>query len=509
MPRYRYTTPTGEVRIIEAESPEGAMRQTRGGAPAGPPSTPPPTPAPLPPAVAAAPTDVALDPEGRVLTAPFQAEAISRMPQAGGAALTPAETLSAIQRGTNLVTGLPVGGGTQFDPLTVGLNVLSFAPPLAAARAAPPVVRGAASLLAPAAQTATRRLATGAAIGALEAAGPAAGAGAPPSEVGGAAFGGAVSGAIRTVPGELLGGGARRTTQALGAGAVRRQVKEETYRAIEEAAPWVTTEVREGVTQRVPIRTDADVHRLFIKGDAFKNVGQNYERGIADVVDAAGNPQIVVPTLASRRKAPVGTTVPLREAFEEVSKLGQLAYRGPGDSPTKQAAREAHRAMMGEIEEALGALPNGDLALRRYQQTRDQYKEGLAMTTFLQKVPRLTAGGQVNTQAIRAATEDAKQATALAKRHPKGLDQLIEALNRGEGALVGAERPGVAPSVTISPSIGRGGIVPGLGISPGQLPQVPGWQPWMDPAQRAYVDVLTQALRRAATGEAAQPPGAE
>jgi hypothetical protein len=512
MARYRNRI-TGE--IIDAETPEEAARigAARRGAPPAPVPAAPTSAAPLPTAPAPAPapptgrTDVALDPEGRVLTAPFQAEAISRMPQAGGAALTPAETLSAIQRGASAVTGLPLGGGTQFDPLTVGLNVLSLAPPLAAARAAPPVVRAGAGLLAPLAQTATRRVATGAAIGALEAAGPATGAGAPPSEVGEAAFGGAVSGAARTLPGELLGGGARRTTQAFGAGAVKRQVKEQTYRAIEEAVPWVTTEMREGVSQQVPIRTDADVHRLFVRGDAFRNLGQNFDRSIAHVVDTAGNPRIVVPTLAARRKAPAGTTVDLREAFSEVSKLGQLAYRGAADTPTKQAAREAHRAMMGEIEEALAQQSNGDLALSLYRQAREQYKEGLAMTTFLQKVPKLTAEGQVNTQAIRSAAENAKQAAALAKKFPEGLDQLIEALNRGAGPLVGAERVGAAPSVTISPSL-RGGLIPGLGVSPGQLPTVPGWQPFMDPAQRAYLDVLTQAMRRAAAGEVAEsPPG--
>jgi hypothetical protein len=493
VPRYRYTTPTGEVRIIEAESPEAAMRQTRGGTPAGPPPTPPPTPAPLPPPAAAARTDVALDPEGRVLTAPFQAAAQREALPLGVAGETGRQFVSTM-------TGLPMGGETKFDPLTLGLNVLSLAPPLAVARVVPPAVRAAASLVAPAAQTATRRVATGAAIGALEAATPKVAEGAPPSEWGPEAFTGAVSGAVRTVPGELVGAGGKRVVQRFGAGRVKRLAKEETYKAIEDAAPWVTTEMREGVTQRVPIRTDADVHRLFVRGDAFKNLGDSYERGIGEVVDVAKNPEIVVPTLLARRKAPAGTTIPLREAFAEVSKLGKLAYRGGVDTPAKQAAREAHRAMMGEIEEALGSLPNGDLALGLYQQTRQQYREGLAMTTFLQKVPRLTEGGQVNIQAIRTAAENAKQAIDLAKRHPEGLDKLIEAVNRGAGPLVGAERTGLPPSVTISPSVGRGGMVPGLTISPGQAPVVPGWEP-LSPAQRAYADVLVQAARRAATGE--------
>jgi hypothetical protein len=495
MGRWRYT-PEGSTtsRIIEGDTLEDAIRRsTREGAQMPAPAAPPlERPPPQDPIGARAPTDVATDAEGRVLTAPFQERAQREALPLGVVGETARQLASRF-------TGLPLGGGTQFDPLTAGLNVASLLPPVAAARAVPPVVRGAAAVVAPIVKTPLRRILTGAGIGATESAVPAALEGQPPGDVAGAAAGGAVSGGARTAAGEAIGGALNMAVRSLGAEPVRAGVKQNVYEWFENAVPWITTrQTRQGVTNRIPIKTDQDVYNLFVKGEGFTNLSDNFGREVDHVVQLAGNPQVNIPVLAQKLGTAPGTLVGLDYAIKEAQKMGRAAYAGAGKTEAQQLARETHRKLLGEIETEIRNLPNGAMLGPMWDQARTNYREGLALLTFVQKVPKLTAEGRINIQAIRSATEQAKTILTMSKRAPQLLDDLIDQLNRGGGPLQGVDVAGVPPGLAVTPPrMGPGGnLLPGVSLMPGQVPTVPGWNPvTANPSARTAFDAfLTRTL---------------
>jgi hypothetical protein len=140
MARFEYTSPTGQTRIIEAETEEEAIRQTRGGLPA---AAEPPEPAAPSVGVesmygggvptAAPPTDptatfvhkwapaAALTGAGIVLTGGAGPIAAGMLPAAAGPVLTTAARLGTqAATGAALETGREAAAGEPLSPLAIG-----------------------------------------------------------------------------------------------------------------------------------------------------------------------------------------------------------------------------------------------------------------------------------------------------------------------------------------------------------------------------------------------------
>ena len=230
----------------------------------------PPPQDPQLPIGARAPTDVATDEEGRVLTQPFQQQAhreqypIGIFPEVG-------------RQGVSQVTGIGLGGTTKWDPVQLALNALAVvAPPVRGAKAVNPVLRGVQKL----ASTKTGRIGTGAAAGGAGEVVESIQKGEPLSTAVEEATGGIVGGALKTGVGEALAGGAHLTARMLGAGKVREKVKENVYKALEDAAPWITKRTRGGVVTHTPIKTDQDAYDIFIAGNGQQALRENFGREI-------------------------------------------------------------------------------------------------------------------------------------------------------------------------------------------------------------------------------------
>jgi hypothetical protein len=470
MAKFEITLPDGTVRTVEGETFEDAQRQIRGGGGLVPPPGAPPLerPPPQDPIGARAPTNVEVDEQGRVKTQPFlEAETRKALP------LGPEGEF--YRHLISRYTGLPLGGETQFDPLVAGLNVLT----LGRGRALAPVVRGALptvqQAVKPFVETVPRRIATGAGLEGTYEAAKAAVEGKPISEVATTGVGGAARGAAKTAAGEVVGGVLSGVLRAGQAGTVREQVRDAVYTTIENSAPWVAS--RKGI--HVPIKTDADIWRIFIKGEGRTNLSDMYQRHINELLVKTGNPQITSTVMVNRKGLATGASVDLKSALQEVQDLGRIAWKRGLPTEQKLVLQAQHRQLQDEIGNALSNHPQHDTVVPFYQDMRRRYAEGKAFLDFMQKIPKVGAGGKISIQAIRDATENAKQVIDLARNHPEGLEELVVALNRGAGPMAGKDVPGIWPALSTTPPF----------VRPPQLPVVPGWTPYGGPAGRAGIDV--------------------
>jgi hypothetical protein len=345
------------------------------------------------------------------------------------------------------------------------MNILSVANPAVLPARLAPIARPLAAF----GRTAWRRIGTGGLIGAAEAVPEAI----KEKETGEAlrtlARGG-IWGAGRTAAGEIPGKAFEVGYRGLTFEPIKERIKGAVFEKFGRIAPWISD---------TPIVTNADFHKTFVSDQGIENLGRHFQDEIDQILSVSGNPTITVPSLSAR-------PLPLSEAFNEVQKLGRLAWRGGMPTAEKLARQERHIGALDQIENQLtGSLKDA------WRAARQNYREGHATIELVRKA-NVTKGGDVDLDALRNALDQSERAVAFHKKHPKGLDELIKTLNQGAGPLQGREVPGQLPGLRFW--FGPGGS-PRFGISGGRQPDIPGSYQGM-PQARSFIDAITSIMAR-------------